>query len=382
VSLPHQDLGESWTAARRRPAVLHLDHAACSRVSEAVLDVVVAHQRHETEIGAYAAEAAAAPVLTAGRLALAGLLGVGPADLAFTESAQTAMASLLSCWPGLAPGAAVAVSRSEYGPTVAWLVDHGLAVLDLPDDDIGTVDLDALPAWLNTHRPTLVVVSQLASQRGLAQPVGPIAAHCHAAGVAIVIDCAQSLGHLRCDDVGADAYVATSRKWLSGPRGVGLLALEPAAAARLELQAPALSFRWQPTGGSAVDRLGSYEAHVAGRVGLAVAAVEHVAAGPARVRERLAAIGDAVVAALDGVAGWRVAPGQAGTAIRSFLPPDGVDPRTVRGALAEAGVLTTYAGAERAPRDDLPPVLRLSPHLGVTEADLEAAADALAAASR
>jgi pyridoxal 5-phosphate dependent beta-lyase len=382
MSLPHRELGESWAADRPPPAVLHLDHASCSRVSTAVLDVQAAHLRHEAEIGGYAAQAAAEPVLAAGLTAVGGLLGLGPGDLGWCESAQSALASMLSCWPGLVRGARVAVTRSEYGPSVAWLIDHDLDVLDLPDDDAGVTDLDALPAWLDRQRPVLVVVTHLASQRGLAQPAAAIAAACRAAGVDVVVDCAQSLGHLRCDDIGADGYVATSRKWLAGPRGVGVLGVTPAAAARLELRAPALSARWQPGEESAATRLGSYEAHVAGRVGLAVAVAQHVAAGPERVRERLAALGAATTEAVDGVAGWTLAPGQTTSAIRSFLPPDGVDPLAVRETLRARGVLTTYAGIERAPRDRTPPLLRISPHLDTTEADLEAAAEALAAASR
>ncbi len=382
MTLPHDDLGASWRAARLPAATRHLDHAACSRVSTAVLDAQRAHLRHEVEIGGYAAEVAAAPVVHAGRVALSGLLGLDAADVAFVESAQAALAALLSCWPGLAAPAKVAVSRSEYGPSVAWLVDHGLTVLDLPDAPHGEVDVEALPGWLARERPALVLVTHLASQRGLVQPAAAIAAACRAAGVAMVLDVAQSLGHLRCDDVGADAYTATSRKWLAGPRGVGMLGVTPALAARLELRAPALTARWQPTAETAVERLGSAEANVAGRVGLAVAAAEHVAAGPARVRDRLAALGEATAAALDGVAGWRLAAGQAGSAIRSLAPPAGVDPAAVRAVLRDRhAVLTTYAGSERAPRDDVPPLLRFAPHLDTTEADLAAAAQALAAAT-
>lgn len=387
MKLPHDDLAAGWAAARLPAAVLHLDHAACSRVSRAVLDVQTAHLRAEVEIGGYAAAAAAEPALLAGRIALGQLLGLGPDAIALTESAQAALASLLGSWRGLGPGSRVAVGRSEYGPSVAWLVDHGCVVLDLPtggEDTAadGAVDLAALPAWFDRERPDLVVLTHLGSQRGLVQPAAAVVAAAHAAHVPVIVDVAQSLGHLRCDDLGADAYVATSRKWLAGPRGVGIVALAPAAQDRLALLAPALGPRWQPDGASTVDRLGSSEAHVAGRLGLAVAAVEHRAAGPARIRERLAALGVAAAGAL-AVAGWRPAPGQAGSAIVALAPPAGLDVAAVRAALmATHGVLTTCAGPERAPRDTLPALLRFSPHVEATEADLERAATALAAVTR
>ncbi len=378
MTLPHPELARAWAADRPVPAVLHLDHAACSRQSSAVLDAVAAHTRLEGEIGAYVAEAAAAPALAAGRLALGRLLGLGADDLAFTESAQASIDRLLSCWPGLRPGARVAVTRAEYGPTVAWLADHGAQVLDLPDADDGTVDLDALPGWLDRERPLLVVVTHLASQRGLAQPARAIVEAAHATGIDVLVDAAQSIGHLACDDVGADAWVATSRKWLAGPRGVGIVGLTPAMAARMVLVAPSLRPEWQPTDESVVTRLGSYESHVAGRIGLGIAAVEHLAAGPDAVRERLAALGSAAAQALS-VAGWSPAPGQRG-AIVSMRPRAGTDVWAVRERLrTEHAVLTTYAGHERAPRDTLGPCLRFAPHLDTTEDDLATAAAALAA---
>jgi pyridoxal 5-phosphate dependent beta-lyase len=44
------------------------------------------------------------------------------------------------------------------------------------------------------------------------------------AGVPLWVDAAQALGHVDTAR-GADAVYATSRKWLTGPRGVGLLAV-------------------------------------------------------------------------------------------------------------------------------------------------------------
>lgn len=366
--LPHPDLAADWGAARPRPAVLHLDHAACSRASTAVLDAVGTHLRLEAEAGGYAVEEAAEPAIAAGRTGLARLLGVRPDDVAFTESALTALDRLLSSWPDLGPGTRVAVTRAEYGPTVGWLLGRGCTVLDLPDDDAGRTDVEALPAWLARQRPALAVLTHLASQRGLVQPVAAIARCCREAAVPVVVDAAQALGHVRCDDVGADAWVATSRKWLAGPRGVGVVAVTPAAAERLRLPPG------EPAG---VRRLQSQEAHVAGRVGLAVAVAEHLAAGPERVRERLAALGSRAAGILT-VGGWRPAGGQAGSAIVSMTPPRGVDPLAVRRLLhAEHAILTTYAGPERAPRDHRPPLLRFSPHVDTTEDDLAVAADAL-----
>src|SRR5207237_2568804 len=109
---------------------------------------------------------------------------------------------------------------------------------------------------------------------------------------------AQSLGHTD-TDIGADAVYSTSRKWLTGPRGVGVLCVRRSLAEELTPVLP------EPPDVPPLRAFESGEAHVAGRVGLGVAVGEHLAAGPDGVRARLAALGRAARVLLDGVAGWR-----------------------------------------------------------------------------
>lgn len=84
--LPHEDLAAAWRKARPRPAGRHLDSAASSRQSSRALEAAAHHARHEAELGAYIAEAAAEGLLQQGRSVLAGLVGMAAADLAFAES--------------------------------------------------------------------------------------------------------------------------------------------------------------------------------------------------------------------------------------------------------------------------------------------------------
>src|SRR3712207_9251486 len=98
-------------------------------------------------------------------------------------------------------------------------------------------------------------------------------------------------------------------------------------------------FRSEPEGVPPMRAFESGEAHVAGRVGLVVSVGEHLAAGPDRVRERLAALGRATRELLDGVGGWRVVePVDEPTATTTLFPPDGADGAATRGRLlAEIG---------------------------------------------
>ncbi|MDP9429108.1 MAG: ergothioneine biosynthesis PLP-dependent enzyme EgtE [Actinomycetota bacterium] len=371
TDLVQEDLGASWRSARPRPAGRHLDSAACSRQSHRVLEAVAHHARHEAELGGYVAEATAEHLLQQGRSVIGGLVGMAAADVVFVESAQAALGTLLAGWR-LPAGTRVACLPGEYAPNVAQLRAAGLTVVQLPVDDLGRADLDGVARLMATDPPRLVHLTHVASHRGVVQPAAEVAELCRSAGVPLVLDAAQSLGHVG-TDVGADVVYATSRKWLAGPRGVGLLCVRPAVAAELT---PLLT---PPDDVPPLRAFESGEAHVAGRVGLVLAVGEHLAAGPERVRERLAGLGRAAREVLEGAAGWRVVePPEEATATTTLRPPDGTDVVATRARLlADQGIVTTAIGPQRAPGEMTGPVLRVSPHLDATLDDLEALAAAL-----
>ncbi len=371
VLLPHEDLGAAWRKARPRPAGRHLDSASSSRQGSRALEAAAHHARHEAELGGYVAEAAAENLLQQGRSVIGGLVGMAAADVAFVESARAALTALLTGWR-LPAGARVACLPGEYAPNIAVLGAYGLRPEPLPVDGVGRADLEGLERLLRTDPPRFVHLTHIPSHRGILQPAAQVAALCRSAGVPLVLDAAQSLGHAD-TDVGADVVYGTSRKWLAGPRGVGVLVARPAIAAQLIPVLPETPD--DPT----MRAFESREGHVAGRIGLIVAVGEHLAAGPDRVRARLAGVGRATRAALDGAAGWTVIePADEPTATTTLRPPDGVDVVATRARLlTEHGIVLSALGPERAPGEMTGPVLRVSPHLDVTPEDLAALAEAL-----
>jgi pyridoxal 5-phosphate dependent beta-lyase len=369
--LPHEDLAAAWRKARPRPAGRHLDSAAMSRQSHRVLEAAAHHARHEAELGGYVAEATADDLLQQGRSVLGGLVGMAAADVAFVESAQAALVALLTGWR-LPVGTRVACLPGEYAPNIAQLRTYGLRPEPLPVDGVGRADLAGVARLLADDPPSVVHLTHIPSHRGVLQPAAEVAGLCREAGVPFVLDAAQSLGHTD-TDLGADVVYGTSRKWLAGPRGVGFLCARPEIAALLTPVLP------EPEGEPPMRAFESGEAHVAGRVGLVVAIGEHLAAGPDRVRARLAAIGTATRELLDGVGGWQVVePDDEPTATTTLRPPDGVDVVATRSSLlSEHGIVVSAIGPERAPGEMTGPVLRVSPHLDVALDDLEALAAAL-----
>jgi hercynylcysteine S-oxide lyase len=197
---------------------------------------------------------------------------------------------------------------------------------------------------------------------------------CRAAGAPLWVDAAQALGHVdaACD---ADAVYATSRKWLAGPRGVGMLAVAERAWERLDILRPQIV----GTGLPPIRYLESHEGHVAGRIGLATAVREYLAAGVNAVEARLTEIGRLTRSMLADVPGWAVVgPVDAAGAITAIRPLAGQDVVGTRTRLlVEHDILTTAGGVARAPRDMSEPLLRVSPHVDCTVDDLQRLADAL-----
>ena len=365
-------LAKQWRDVRPKVAGLHLDSGACSRQSFAVIDAATAHARHEAEVGGYVAVEAASPVLDAGRAAVASLIGFAASDVVYTNGSNHAIDLLLSSWPG---ERTLACLPGEYGPNLAAMAANGFRVRPLPADDHGRVLVDDAARELSADPVALVHLTALASHRGIAQPATELVEACHRVGIPVVIDAAQALGHLDCN-VAADAVYSSSRKWLAGPRGVGVLAVRPELA---ELQQPRIPPVDWPIPMGPLEKLEQGEHSAAARVGFSVAVGEHLAAGPATVRERLAGVGRLSRQVLAEVDGWRVVESvDEPTAITTLEPTDGADPASVQSWLiAERGIVTTACELARAPFEMRTPVLRISPHVDATVEELEQFALAL-----
>ncbi|EUA04115.1 aminotransferase class-V family protein [Mycobacterium kansasii 824] len=219
------------------PAVagLHLDSAACSRQSFAVLNATARHALHESEVGGYVAAEAATAVLDAGRAAVATLCGMPDADVVFTTGSLHALDLLLGSWP--ARGGTLACLPGEYGPNLAVMDAHGFEVRFLPTLDDGRLALDDAAFDLEENPPDLVHLTPVGSHRGTVQPLAMMARLCRELGLPLVVDAAQALGQVDCA-VGADVAYSSSRKWLAGPRGVGVLAVRSELMERLTPRLP------------------------------------------------------------------------------------------------------------------------------------------------
>ena len=366
-------LARRWRDARPAVDGLHLDSAACSRQSFAAIDAASLHARREAEVGGYVAAQRAEPALAAGRAAVGALTGMTADDVVFTTGASHALDLLLGSWPD--ERRVIACVPGEFGPNLAVMVANGFEIVLLAVDSLGRVVVEDLAGKLAADAPSLLHLTVLPSHRGIVQPLRDIATTCHEYGVPLVLDAAQGLGHVDCA-VAADAVYATSRKWLAGPRGVGVLAVRPDRAASLRPRLPPP--HWV-TDIPVLRRLELGEANVAARVGFSVAVGEYLAYGPADLRARLADAGRLTRTVLSDLPGWRVVePGDSPTAITTLAPTGGADVEQARTELiARHAIVTTVAGPDRAPFELATAVLRVSPHVDVTADELTMFARAL-----
>ncbi|MFT4127034.1 MAG: aminotransferase class V-fold PLP-dependent enzyme [Gordonia sp. (in: high G+C Gram-positive bacteria)] len=354
-------LGEQFHCARLRPAITHLDSASAGRSSNAVIGTISAHLWREAERGSYVAAEDRTQEITRDTRDLATLIGHTGDEITFRESARAALRALLNGW-SLPMASTVWVAKNEFGPNLVEFERRGYAVRALPDADVhGHVDTDTLENMLQFERPDFIHICHVGSMSGVVQPVAKVVEIAHAANVPVVVDMAQAVGHVP-TVTGADIVYGTGRKWLTGPRGVGFLAVRRDAR---------LSVDVEPS-----------DAFLAGRLGLGVAVAELSQVGQQRVYRELATIGRVTRERLDGIGSWEIMePVDEPSALVTLKPPPGWQSADVHAArdhlVADHQILVTAADSWRAPLAGEGAVLRISAHLDLRREDLDRLAGAL-----
>ena len=170
-------------------------------------------------------------VALAGRLRelSARLLGAEADEIAITGNTTEGLNIVIS---GLAlePGDRIVTSSVEHGSGIvpayylrerrgAELEIVAVAAQDAPD-----AIAERFAAALS--RPArLVILSEISYSTGQLLPLAEIVEAAHGAGACVVVDGAQTAGHIPIDvrASGVDCYAIPSHKWLCGPDGLGML---------------------------------------------------------------------------------------------------------------------------------------------------------------
>lgn len=209
---------------------IYLDYAATSAVRPDEVTEAVAH--YLREVGATPGRSGHHLAVEAGRIAfrcraaLAALFGAqgDPGRIAFFPNATWALNAALHGL--LRPGDRVVRTELDHNAVrrpVGYMARRGVEELVLEGHPDG-VDLAELDYLLGKHAPVrLVALPHASNVLGTVLPLAELAACAHAHGALVLVDAAQSAGHVPVDvrAMGIDVLAFTGHKGLLGPQGTG-----------------------------------------------------------------------------------------------------------------------------------------------------------------
>jgi selenocysteine lyase/cysteine desulfurase len=214
----------------------------------------------------------------------------------FTKNATEAL-NLAIC--GLAvDGARIVTTSLEHNSVMRplrYLEQHGRTVeVVRVDGNSGEIDLDEWSVRLRGAKPCLAVATHASNVTGILLPIAAMASIAADAGVPLVVDASQSVGHIPVDlsAMAASAVAMPGHKGLLGPSGTGLLYLAPGVEVEPLIRGGTGSqseLEYQPD--FAPDRYESGTLNAVGIVGLGAAAEYLREAGLDQVHASATALG-------------------------------------------------------------------------------------------
>ncbi len=280
-----------------------------------------------------------------------------PAQLVFTSGGTEALN--LAIHGLLRPGDRVVTSSAEHNSVLRPLAEletrAQVEVVRLPCDTAGIVAAADLAQAL--ARPTrLVALTHASNVTGAVQPIGELAAIVRAGGARLLVDAAQTAGHLPIDverwDL--DLLAASGHKGMLGPLGTGLLYIRPG------LEGEIASLRQGGTGTrshedrqpeSLPDKYESGNPNVPGILGLGAGVEYLLGQGIAAVERRIRERGQQLLAGLRKIPAISVigSPEIAPALGLVSLTIEGYDPHEAAAALDEAFRVQVRPGLHCAP---------------------------------
>ena len=263
------------------------------------------------------------------------------------------------------------------------------------DPDTTLLDPADVAAALRENT-TLVAINHASNVTGALQPIGPIAEICQARNIPLLIDAAQSAGHVPIDlaRLPVDLVACPGHKGLLGPLGTGVLVMQAGMAARLTTlreggTGSESEYPVQPATSPDKFEPGSHNAP--GIAGLLCAVRWILERGVARLREHEHNLSRRMIERLDAIPNLRwYGPRSAEQRVGVFsVRIDGLDPSELAAILEDRFGILTRSGLHCAPfahqtinTHTTGGTTRISLGSFLDEADIDAATDALTEIAR
>lgn len=215
--------------------IIYLDHAATSwpkppAVLEAVQHALL-HESANPGRGSHRMAVQASRTLLKARQQLARLLDVrNPVDIAFT--ANTTVALNMAIFGYVRPGDHVIATMTEHNsvwrPLEALKRSLDIQVTYIPVDACGQLDLHEVDQAF-TAQTRLLICNHSSNLLGSILPAAELAQLAHRHGARILLDIAQSAGHIpvKLQEWEIDMAAFPGHKGLLGPQGTGGLYIAP-----------------------------------------------------------------------------------------------------------------------------------------------------------
>ena len=223
------------------PRRIYLDNAATSWPKPEAVYRAVEH--YHRDVGAAAGRGAYSEALEAGRLVetarsgVARLVGAGdPRRIVLTNSGTDGLN--LAIHGFLESGDHVVTTAAEHNSVLRPLRElenrSSVRVTRVACDSAGQVDPDDIRRAMTTDTK-LIAILHASNVTGAIQPVAEVGRIARDHGAALLVDAAQTLGHLpiSVEEMLVDLLAAPGHKGLLGPLGTGVLYIRPGIESRL-----------------------------------------------------------------------------------------------------------------------------------------------------
>jgi cysteine desulfurase/selenocysteine lyase len=207
--------------------VRHFNNAGASLPTQQVLDATLRYLKQEALMGGYRFAAQQEKEINAFYEEAAKLIHAKPNEIALTQSASSSLNLALYAIP-FEQGDVVLTSEIEYGNNFLNYLNlkerKGVEIRVFPMEKEGCFDLEKFENYID-EKVKLIAITHIPTNGGIVAPVAEIGKIAKKKGVLYMVDACQSIGQFPFDveAVGCDFCMATSRKYLRGPRGLGFL---------------------------------------------------------------------------------------------------------------------------------------------------------------